>query len=158
MFRKIIDYYLTGKRLLISVFFLLFSAIGIFLFFFSFHLRKEDKAFFERAVPVAVTVSEVKVEEKKDSEGNVKKVRKVYVDYEYEGREYQDIYLCNYEAGMEEGKPVDAFCDPENPNDVEVYYDVDQHYNEMVIISLFFAVVGALPIVLFTISALRRKE
>ena len=68
-----------------SIFFLVFSLIGIAVIVATFFFRKEDKDFFERAVPVVTTISEIKVRETTDSDGKVKKVRKVYVDYEYNG-------------------------------------------------------------------------
>lgn len=57
---------------------------------------------------------------------------------------------------MEEGNEIEAFCDPENPDQVELYYDVDGHYNEIVIIAIFFIICGALPMV-FTLFKMRRK-
>lgn len=76
-----------------SFFFLIFSLIGIAVIVATFFFRKEDKDFFERAVPVVTTISEIKVRETTDSDGKVKKVRKVYVDYEYNGTKYDGVYL-----------------------------------------------------------------
>lgn len=139
-----------------SFFFLVFSLIGIAIIVASFFFRKEDKDFFERAVPVVTTICEIKVREVKDSEGKVKKERKVYVDYEYNEKKYDSVYLCDFDAGMEEGNEIEAFCDPQEPTEIKRYYDVDAHYNEMVIIGAFFAIVGALPAI-FTIFFKRKR-
>ena len=131
-----------------SFVFLIFSFIGIAVIVATFFFRKEDKDFFERAVPVVTTISEIKVREVKDSEGKVRKERKIYVDYEYNGTKYDGVYLCDFEGGMEEGNEIEAFCDPQEPTEIKRYYDVDAHYNEIALIGVFFAVVGALPMIL----------
>lgn len=131
-----------------TIFFLVFSLIGIAVIVATFFFRKEDKDFFERAVPVVTTISEIKVRETTDSDGKVKKVRKVYVDYEYNGTKYDSVYLCDFEGGMEEGGEIEAFCDPQEPTEIKRYYDVDAHYNEIALVAVFFVVGGAMPMVL----------
>lgn len=42
----------------------------------------------------------------------------VYIEYEYNGREYYDIPLDYYSSGMYEGKKMDVKVDPENPTHI----------------------------------------
>jgi len=135
-----------------TFFFLIFSLIGIAVLIYSFVLRKEDKDFFANAAQTTATISKFEVYETKDSEGKIKKEHRVYVDYEVNGMSYEDIYLCNFESGMSEGGTVEVFYDPANPADVEKYYDVDSHYNNIVGVAIFFIVVGALPVIITSVA------
>lgn len=131
-----------------SFLFLIFSLIGIAVLIYSSSARKTDKAFFENAEPVTATICEIEKRETKDSDGNIKYEHHVYVDYEIDGQKYNNVYLCKYPGGMFEGDAVEAFYDPSNPTDIRIDYDIDQHYNDLAGVAIFFIVVGFLPMII----------
>lgn len=137
-----------GMNKTATFFFLIFTLIGIAVLIYSFVLRKEEKDFFANAAQTTATISKFEVHETTDSDGNIKKEHRVYVDYEVDGTGYEDIYLCNYESGMSEGDTVEIYYDPANPSDAEKYYDVDAHYNDIVGVAIFFIIGGALPAII----------
>jgi len=145
-----------GMNKFTTGFFLIFSLIGVAALIYSFVLRAEEKEFFANCEHVTGSITNFEVHETKDSDGNVKKEQWVYVSYEVNGTNYDDIYLCNYESGMHEGAPVEVYYNPSDPTDVKSYYDVDSYYNDIAGVAIFFIVAGALPMI-FTVVAGRGK-
>ena len=42
----------------------------------------------------------------------------VYVTFEYEGKEYSNVYLNTYLPGMHEGDSIEIICDPDDPSKI----------------------------------------
>ena len=155
MFSSISDILYSLKRGMnkfTTVFFLVFSLFGAVALIYSFVLRAQDKEFFAKALPVTATICDIEQRESKDSDGNVTYEHYVYVDYEVNGKSYTNVYLCKYQNGMFEGDPVEAFYNPGNPSEIMAYYDVDSYYNDIVVVAIFFIVVGALPVIFALVS------
>ena len=126
--------------------FAIFGTIGVAVLIYTCVMRKEDHDFFDKALPLTATICEIEDHETKDSDGNVKYEHYVYVDYEVDYQSYTHVYAGQWKQGMFEGDSVEVFYVPSNPSEVRLYYDVDQAYNELVIVAIFFIVVSSLPL------------
>ena len=128
---------ITSKTTSILMF-AIFGTIGVAVLIYTCVMRKEDHDFFDKALPLTATICEIEDHETKDSDGNVKYEHYVYVDYEVDYQSYTHVYAGQWKQGMFEGDSVEVFYVPSNPSEVRLYYDVDQAYNELVIVAVFF--------------------
>ncbi len=135
----------TGKATIILLF-AIFGTIGVAVLIYCSVQRKNDNAFFDRAIPISATICEIKIYESKDSNGNIRREHQVYIDYEVNAQSYTHIYAGEKKPGMSEGDQIEVFYDPNNPDDARMYYDVDSKYNDLSIIAIFFIVVSSLPL------------
>ncbi len=63
---------------------------------------------------VTITGEIVDIVRERDHDGDVH--YDVYVDYEFDGKEYKEVHLSTYSSSMYEGKEIELFIDPEKPS------------------------------------------
>lgn len=124
--------------------------IGIGLLFGSFKLQDAHNAFLEDAEPVNVTISEIIT----NGEGE-DATHYVYVDYTYEGVEYQHIPLW-YNSDMYVGMQKNVFCNTKNPTKLEEKHSVEAiTFRAFGIISV---VISGIPLMVAVIKAVKNKK
>ena len=133
--------------------YLLTLLCGVFFLIHSFQVRTEEKEFFERALPVTATVSRIEIKYEKDSQDNIVREHEVYVDYEINGKSYDDIYLYRTQTDIGKGDLVEVFYDPLNVTEVKIYHDADESFRLGVLFSV--CAIG-IPLI-FLISQIRRN-
>jgi len=96
----------------LGIFFTIFGAvfflIGIIVF-----IRTND--FISNGVEVDAEISDIH-----SFAGSNRHKHDVYVDFEYEGVEYKDVYLNVYIQGMHEGEEIEIICDPDDPYNITI--------------------------------------
>jgi hypothetical protein len=98
-------------KLLFSGFGLVFVVVGIMM---AMHFSKINK----EAVDVTATISRIEVTTKtvrRNGRTRNEKEHDVYVDYTFEGEEYEDVNMGFYKTGMKEGQTVTVKVLPSNP-------------------------------------------
>lgn len=128
------------------LFFVIFGAIGVAVLIYSFVERKNESEFFDNGIPITAIISEIETYQSKDSNGNIQTEHYVYVDYEVNYQSYSHIFAGEWKQGMQEGDTIEVFYIPDEPSEVRFYYEVDQKYNDLMIIAIFFIVVSSLPL------------
>ena len=154
-FYKIIDAFrrFSYREWIYTAGYLLTLLCGVFFLIHSFQMRTEKKEFFERALPVTATVSRIEIKYEKDSQDNIVWEREVYVDYEINGKSYDDIYLYRTKTDIGKGDLVEVFYDPLNVTEVKIYHDAE---GPLILGVLFSVCVIGIPL-FFLISQIRRN-
>ncbi len=70
--------------------------------------------YMDNAVVIEAEITDI--ESYRDSDGD--RHHTVYVTYEYEGKEYEDIRLSEYSSSMQEGKTIEIYIDKTDATDV----------------------------------------
>lgn len=140
------------KNRVVYVIFIIFCVVGTGLLiggalcgwhFASFKAKAEE-----------ITGEITRIEEYYDSDYELK--HSVYVSYNYDGIDYEDVSINFYSSSMYEGKEIGLLCDPEKP-----YYVEERTSGTLVVailagIGIIFLLVGAIP--LFVMAGKKRQN
>lgn len=77
----------------------------------------EGISFREKAVEITAEIVDIETRYELKN-GEKKRYHDVYVDYTYNGVEYNDVSLNEYNSGMSVGERITLLCDPDNPGDI----------------------------------------
>lgn len=91
-----------------------------------------------------------------DSDHELK--HRVYVNYTYDGSDYEEVPINSYSSSMYEGKEIELLCNPENPWEIQ-----EKSAGSFLIIILsgmgiLFILVGGIPLLVIVRKNHRNKE
>lgn len=103
-----------------------------------------------------VTGEIARIEEYYDSDHEIK--HRVYVNYTYDGIDYEEVSINSYTSSMYEGKEITLLCDPKNPRHI-----MERSAGSLVIIILagmgsVFTLIGGIPLIVIGRKNHRKKE
>lgn len=132
----------------------IFGIVGVILIIVSICVTVSGMKFDETAVEITGTITDI--ESYRDSDGD--RHYQVYVDYDYQGREFSDVRLGTYTSSMYEGKEITLKVDPENPRRVSTPHSNMIAGIMLAVMGVVFALIGIIPTVLGIKKAAKKKE
>lgn len=142
------------KNYFLPIFCGIFGIVGVILIIVSICLMASGMKFEETAVEITGTISYIEIYW--DSDGD--RHHQVYVDYDYQGREFTDVRLGTYSSSMYEGKEITLKVDPENPRNVKTPHSSMIAGIILAVMGLVFVLIGIVPAVLGIRKAAKKKE
>lgn len=94
--------------------------IGIMLGVGGFFFYKTNKEKIAQSEQVTATIDEIETIHKRNSKGKTKTEHKVYIDFEYDDKEYEHYKLGYYDSSMHEGNDIDVYVYEPSNGDIEV--------------------------------------
>ncbi len=110
--------------------------------------------FRENAAEVMAVITEI--DTYRDSDGDIN--HRVYVNYSYGGKTYNDIPLGEYSSGMYEGKEIELLVDPQRPGRVSTAFGNIFGSSMFIGMGAIFAAVGICPIILRIRKGAQKKK
>ncbi len=92
-----------------------------------------------------ITAEITTISQQTDSEGEISYF--VFVDYKYDGVEYEDVNLGVYTASMSEGKLIDILVNPKDPTDIKITSQDTIDAVGGIFMGVIFALVGIVPLI-----------
>lgn len=120
----------------------IFTVVGVIFLVSAVMVYRSDRKFMAEAEEISGVIDTI--ETYRDSGHDVH--HRVYVNYTYNGKQYNHVQVNFYSSGMYEGKEITLYCDPQHPERVVV-----QGANIFVIV--VFAAIGV-PFACFVILAI----
>ncbi len=93
---------------------------GILLGIGGVFLYKSTMDKIEQSEEVTAEIVEIETIHKSGSKGKTKTEHKVYVDFEYDGEEYEHYKLGYYTSSMDEGEDVEIYVYEKSNGDIQV--------------------------------------
>lgn len=135
-----------------TLFFSIFAIVGLFLIIVGFFLFIDGLNFRKTAVDSTAVITNItSYKSGKNTHHNV------YIDYIYEGEEYNDISLNYYSSGMRRGQTIKIMIDPNDPYDVRTGGLFYVPFIMLWIMGLVFGLVGIIPIIVSRRRIARNK-
>ena len=103
------------KKISEYFFFGLFGCIGVLILVIGFYQLIKTTTFNKTAVSTTATITDIQTYTSKDDTEH-----RVFVEYEFEGKTYENIQLNGYTSSMHEGKEITIYLDPDAPTDARV--------------------------------------
>lgn len=122
------------------IFGMIFVVIAIALFINHMNFQK-------KAVEVTAEILDIETSTYIDDDGDRETKHSVYVSFEYNGAQYDNVYLPVYTAGMSVGKEINILCNPDDPSDIDLA-GAASYIGEIIalVIGLAFALIGGIGI------------
>ena len=95
--------------------------------------------FKKQAVEIPAEIAAI--EAYRNSDGDIS--HQVYVNYEYDGKQYKMVALNSYSSSMYEGKEITLYCDPEHPGKIQEKSLFYMGPIILMIMGIIFTAVGA---------------
>lgn len=92
-----------------------------------------------------ITAEITTISKQTDSEGEISYF--VFVDYKYDGVEYEDVRLGVYTATMSEGKLIDILVNPNDPTDIKLTTQDTVDALAGLFMGVIFTLVGIIPLI-----------
>lgn len=121
----------------------IFAVIGIVLLISAAMIFISDRKFMSEAEEVNGVIDTI--ESYRDSDGDTN--HRVYVNYTYNGQQYNNVRINYYSSGMYEGKDITLYCDPKNPQRVVVQGADIFAFVIFLGMGILFLCMGIIPIV-----------
>lgn len=138
----------------IYILFGIFGLVGTILLVVCFFVTKSSIEFEKNAVEISGTI--VDIEFYRDSDGD--RHYTAYVDYGYEGREYNDVRLSYYSRSMYVGEEITLKIDPEKPGRVRAKNESMFTSILLGVMGVVFSLVGYIPLIKLAMNRNRTKE
>lgn len=132
----------------------IFGIVGVILIIASVCVTVSGMKFDEIAEEITGIIADI--ESYRDSDGD--RHHRVYVDYSYEGREYEGVKINSYTSSMYEGKEITLKVDPENPRRVSTPHSNMIAGIILAVMGVVFALIGIIPTVSGIKKAAKKKE
>lgn len=126
--------------------FIIFAIAGIAMFIGGIFFLIEGISFREKAVEITAEIVDIETRYELKN-GEKKRYHDVYVDYTYNGVEYNDVSLNEYNSGMSVGERITLLCDPDNPGDIRSNTATYLTPGLMMGMGLIFALIGIIPFI-----------
>lgn len=143
----------NSKRVIASIG-IMFFIIGILFLGIGCYNFISHKDFMERADKTDAVITDISYERKRMNGKTVKR-HIITIEYTVDGVDYESE-ITEYKTGMYEGKTIEIYYDPNNPNDVKT--------NSIMLpvtfagLGLLFVIIGGSFIMIKIISSVRRKN
>lgn len=131
------------KKRFSSIFFAIFTAIGIIMIICAGVLAWNFMSFQSNAEEISGIITEIESYRNSDHELS----HRVYVSYQYDGKEYEDVSLGYYSSGMYEGKEIELLCDPEKPWSITTSFSGIMGSIVLLLIGIVFVLISVIPLV-----------
>lgn len=138
----------------IYVLFGIFGVVGTILLVVCFFVTKSSIEFEKKAVEITGFI--VDIESYRDSDGD--RHYTAFVDYQYEGREYNDVRLSYYSGSMDVGEDITLKIDPEKPGKVRAKNESMFASILLAVMGIAFSLFGYIPLINFFRNRNRTKE
>lgn len=136
------------------LFFSIFGLVGLGLLIGGICWLISSMKFKEIAVEIPGEI--VGIETYRDSDGDTH--HRVFVDYSYNGIDYDGVQLGFYSSNMYEGKEITLLCDPENPGHIESSSGFAFGAGILLFMGLIFFLVGFIPIIISIKNNAKKKN
>lgn len=110
--------------------------------------------FKKQAVEIPAEIAAI--EAYRNSDGDIS--HQVYVNYEYDGKQYKMVALNSYSSSMYEGKEITLYCDPEHPGKIQEKSLFYMGPIILMIMGIIFTAVGAGLIIGFSKRPLMERK
>lgn len=140
------------KKISEYFFFGLFGCIGVLILVIGFYQLNKTTTFNKTAVSTTATITDIQTYTSKDDTHH-----RVFVEYEFEGKTYENIQLNGYTSSMHEGKEITIYLDPDAPTDARVKSMEILSTVILFLMGIVFFLVGFLNI-FSQLKAARRKK
>ena len=142
------------KDRFLTIFFIIFTVIGIGLLIGAVWLFVSGSRF--RKTAVHITGEIVDIMSRYDNDGDVH--HEVFVTYTFEGRTYERVQLTQYDSSMYVGKSISLLCDPENPGRVRTESGFLIVTITLTVMGIAFSCVGIIPMIFAAKKKQKRKH
>ena len=128
----------------INIFCGLFAIIGAVLLISAVMVCISDRKFMASAEEISGVVDTIETYRNSDNETN----HRVFVNYTYNGQQYNRARVNFYSSSMYEGKEITLYCDPQHPERVVVHGAGIFGFIILFFMGIIFLCIGILPIVI----------
>lgn len=130
------------KKSAVTLVFSIFLIVGIVFLAVGIGVLYSGIRFRMNAVETQAVITEIETYRSGDDTHH-----SVWVEYEYDGKEYKDIRLNVYNSGMHVGKEITILVDPKNPQKVSTEYGLIFAGGVFLLMGVIFTCVGIIPII-----------
>ncbi len=134
---------MKDKNKAVSIVFCIFVIVGTLLVGIGIILLLSGGRFRQRAVEVDAVINEI--QSYRDSDGDY--CHRVYVNYTYGGKEYENIYLSEYSSNMYEGKEITLLVDPDDPAKISTGFVTIFVGAMFAGMGVIFGLIGMIPLI-----------
>ena len=138
----------------INIFGGLFAIIGAVLLISAVMVFVSDRKFMAEAEEISGVVDTIETYRNSDNETN----HRVFVNYTYNGQQYNRVRVNFYSSSMYEGKEITLYCDPQHPERVVVQGAGLFGFIVLFFMGILFLCMGILPIVKSVRGKARKKK
>ncbi len=132
----------------------IFALVGLGLLLGGIFWRSNNKAFFENAVEIHATITDIGIYYDSDGEAQ----HEVYVKYVIDDELYEDVRLGYYSSGMREGQKVAVWYNPEDPWEIRSKEGSSFGSLLLIIMGGVFAGGGAAALIICQVNASKDKK
>lgn len=134
--------------------FSIFALVGIGLLIGSTLYAKSFYSFKDKAVEITGKVA--RIEEYYDSDHDLN--HRVYVSYQYDDVDYENVPINFYSSSMYEGKEITLYCDPEHPYNIKCESSGIFVIVSLIVMGLIAMVIGVFPLVVVGRKVLQKRK
>lgn len=131
------------KKSVVSIFLLLFFIAGIALLIAGIIVLCSGIRFRKDAVEVSAVITDIETYSSGDDTHHT-----VWVEYEHDGKTYDNVRLNEYNSGMYTGKEITVLINPKDPRKVSTKFGTVFAGGILILMGVIFTVVGIIPIVM----------
>lgn len=130
------------KKSAVTFVFPIFLIIGVVFLAVGIALLNSGIKFRKNAVETKAVITDIQTHRSGDDVNH-----SVWVEYEFDGKVYEDIRLNEYNSGMHVGKEITILVDPKNPQKVSTEYGLIFAGGVFILMGVIFSCVGIIPII-----------
>lgn len=138
----------------VNLVFYIFAVIGIIFVIAGIVSLVKSVQFKKTAVNVDAVISDI--EAYRDSDGDMN--HRVFINYSYNGKQYEGISLGEYSSSMYEGKEIAILLDPKNPVKVATNSGIIFMCAMFIGMGSIFALVGIIPLIVMARKKVQKKK
>ncbi len=142
------------KNLGPTILFLIFGLAGIAMLIGGFLFMRSSMRFQSIAVEVTGTISNI--ESQRSSDGDIR--HRTFVDYSYNGENFEDMPLRYYNSGMYVGKDIPLLVDPGDPGHISSKSGDTFGYILLLGMGIVFTLTGLIPLTVILNGSIKGKK
>jgi uncharacterized membrane protein len=146
---------IKNEMKLIKTIIAIFMVVGIIMAVVFTVILVRDIQFKQTAQQTTATITSI--ETYRDSDGDTS--HEVYINYEVNGRQYSNIRLSTYIAGMHEGQEITIYYDSDNPTRISLGgVGSTVAMAAFLIIPIVFILIGVVPLIVIAKKRWRKQR
>lgn len=142
------------KNKFMTIFFSIFCITGLIFLISGIIWMISGTKFKKTAVEITARIADIDTYE--DSDGDTG--HRVYVDYSFNGTDYEHVQIHSYNSSMYVGKTVSLLCDPKNPVNVRSSSSYIIGSVIFIFLGAVFALIGIIPCILSIKNTTKRNR
>lgn len=142
------------KDRVFNLVFYIFAVFGIIFMMIGIAVLISNIQFKKNAVEVTAVIAQI--ESYRDSDNDIN--HRVFVNYSYDGTDYDGIRLGEYDSSMYEGKEIKLLLDPVNPQKVSTRFGMIFAGSMCIGMGAVFVLVGIIPLLVMARKKLQKKK